>query len=212
MPIWWSSTYVMLDCAEKKRAMTKLLSEKGASLHLALPALEALHKAWSTCSENPKYKPFQEALQQGVAKIHKYYNQSSECDAYIIAMLLYPSQKDSHIKQFWGKVTHAEALKEAERIKKSGKVHGLLQELSSDDESSDDELEELEVDPQLLWLREFYLYLNSPTSVPNNMSIIQWWGAPPSSALELALEELDDRDEGGCDDNIILSGESDVED
>lgn len=36
--------------------------------------------------------------------------------------------------------------------------------------------------------------------------------APPSSAVELALEELDDREEGGCDDNIILSGESDVED
>ncbi|KAG2067668.1 hypothetical protein BDR04DRAFT_1158793 [Suillus decipiens] len=122
MPIWWPSTYVMLDCAEKKRAyvdtfvyelslhetnltkyakinqlklhedewacitlFTSLLahadkaqqsfsSDKGASLHLALPALEALHKAWSTCSENPKYKPFQEALQQGVSKIHKYYN------------------------------------------------------------------------------------------------------------------------------------------
>jgi hypothetical protein len=60
--------------------------------------------------------------------------------------------------------------------KKSGKVYGLLQELSSDDKSGDDELEESEVDPQLPWLREFHLYLNSPILVPDNMSIIQWWG------------------------------------
>lgn len=60
--------------------------------------------------------------------------------------------------------------------KKLGKIHGLLQELSSDDESGDEEPEESEVDPQLPWLREFHLYLNSPTLIPNNMSIIQWWG------------------------------------
>ncbi|KAG2366144.1 hypothetical protein BDR07DRAFT_1373844 [Suillus spraguei] len=36
--------------------------------------------------------------------------------------------------------------------------------------------------------------------------------APPSSALELALEGLDDGEEGGCDDIIMLSGKSDVED
>lgn len=60
--------------------------------------------------------------------------------------------------------------------KKLGKIHGLLRELSSDDESGDEEPEESEVDPQLPWLREFHLYLNSPTLVPNNMSIIQWWG------------------------------------
>ncbi|KAG2090918.1 uncharacterized protein F5147DRAFT_780186 [Suillus discolor] len=84
-----------------------------------------------------------------------------------MAMLLDPSQKDSHIKRFWGKETHIDALREAERMfkerhvrlygehgapnsprKKTGKVHLLLRELSSDDESDNGELEESLVDPQ----------------------------------------------------------------
>jgi hypothetical protein len=180
--------------------------------------------------------------------------------------------------------------------KTSGKVHVLLRELSSDEASGDEEEEEeLDVDPLLPWLREFNLYLNSPTLVPDNMSIIRWWGvrssylselnyhlcsftwqvnaqqypvwaslardhlsimatsvsserafsaaaltitkchnhlkgdiveaiqvlrmmyqrdlifreAPPSSAAELALEELDDGEENGDDSNILLSDESD---
>lgn len=63
--------------------------------------------------------------------------------------------------------------------KKTGKVHSLLQELSSDDESDDGELEESLEDPQSPWLKEFHLYLNSATAVPENMSIIQWWGVGP---------------------------------
>jgi len=50
----------------------------------------------------------------------------------------------------------------------------LLRELSSDE--SDNESEEVPVDPDSPWMREFQLYLNTATSVPENMSIIHWWG------------------------------------
>jgi hypothetical protein len=131
--------------------------------------------------------------------------------------VLDPSQKDLHIKRFWGRVKHADALKEAEKMvctmmsffitkmshvgvqfrvrhielygehgaptspkKKTGKVHVLLRELSSDEDSDDGELEESLLDPQSPWLKEFHLYLNSATSVPKSMSIIQWWGVSQS--------------------------------
>jgi hypothetical protein len=61
--------------------------------------------------------------------------------------------------------------------KMTGKIPMLLRELSSDEESDHDgELEESLVDPQSPWLKEFHLYLNSATSVPKSLSIIQWWG------------------------------------
>ena len=46
--------------------------------------------------------------------------------------------------------------------------------MSSDE--SEGELEESPIDPQSPWAREFHLYLNTATSMPESMSIIQWWG------------------------------------
>ncbi|KAG2148168.1 uncharacterized protein EDB93DRAFT_1103831 [Suillus bovinus] len=131
MPIRWSSTYVMLDRAEKKKvldyvkatsqnhadnAQQSFSSDRGPSLQQALPALEALHKAWSSRSANPRYKAFHIALNAAVEKIKQYYDRTSDSEAYIMSMLLDPSQKDTHFKRFWGKTLHAEALDEAERI------------------------------------------------------------------------------------------------
>jgi hypothetical protein len=52
------------------------------------------------------------------------------------------------------------------------KVNALLRELSSDE--SEGELEESPIDPQSPWAREFHLYLNTATLIPESMSIIQW--------------------------------------
>jgi len=67
------------------------------TLHLALPALEALHKAWSTRSARIKYLAFVTALDAGLVKIAEYYNRTAESDAYTFAMLLDPSGKTEHI-------------------------------------------------------------------------------------------------------------------
>jgi hypothetical protein len=51
-------------------------TDQGPTLHLALPALEALWKAWSTRRDREKYADFQDGL-IGVAKISGYYEKSA---------------------------------------------------------------------------------------------------------------------------------------
>ena len=85
-----------------------------------LPALEALHKAWTTQLAYDKYKDFLPALQAGLTKVEEYYDQISDSDTYIFAMccmtllvipyyssqliivVLDPSQKVEHIQKYWG--------------------------------------------------------------------------------------------------------------
>jgi len=137
MPVCWSSTYMMLDRAEKHkqlvdifvyeigrdekdlvkrakldnlklteeewgraklfldllthadRAQQAFSSDQGPSLHLGLPALEALHKAWSSRIERPKYADFKEPLRAAVKKIEDYYDHMADSPAYIMAMCMY---------------------------------------------------------------------------------------------------------------------------
>ena len=71
------------------KAQHAFSSNQGPSLHLALPALKALHKAWSTRASSPKYDPFHEALEAGTAKIDKYYQKTADLDAYTFAMCMF---------------------------------------------------------------------------------------------------------------------------
>lgn len=47
-------------------------SENASTLHLAIPALEALHRAWSSRAEHPKYEHFYSALEARYQKINEY--------------------------------------------------------------------------------------------------------------------------------------------
>ncbi|KIK78160.1 hypothetical protein PAXRUDRAFT_164733, partial [Paxillus rubicundulus Ve08.2h10] len=91
-------------------------SDSSPTLHLALPDLEVLHKAWDSCAIQSKYTVFSTGLDAGVQKISEYYEQTSDPDAYTMVMLLDPSSKDSHSKKYWGSDLHAEALEHAEKI------------------------------------------------------------------------------------------------
>ncbi|KAG1867207.1 hypothetical protein DFJ58DRAFT_838212 [Suillus subalutaceus] len=110
-------------------------SEQGPMLHLALPALESLHSAWSSCSGRIKYLDFAEGLDAGIEKIAKYYEKSSSSDAHIMAMcalffhvhitptdflmtFLDPSQKETHIHKYWGEELLAKAHGHAEEMYK----------------------------------------------------------------------------------------------
>ncbi|KAF8219872.1 hypothetical protein L208DRAFT_1188116, partial [Tricholoma matsutake] len=75
-------------------------SDKGSTLHLALPALEALHKAWTKRAERIKYIDFVPALNAGLVKIAEYYDRTADSDVYTFAMLLDPSQKTEHIRKY----------------------------------------------------------------------------------------------------------------
>ncbi len=55
-------------------------------LHLAIPALEALFKAWDSRRSREKYASFAEALSIGTAKIAEYYDKTGDSDAYIVSM------------------------------------------------------------------------------------------------------------------------------
>ncbi|KAG2122898.1 uncharacterized protein EDB93DRAFT_1259217 [Suillus bovinus] len=60
--------------AHADNAQQSFSSDRGPSLQQALPALEALHKAWSSRSANPRYKAFHIALNAAVEKIKQYYD------------------------------------------------------------------------------------------------------------------------------------------
>jgi hypothetical protein len=65
-------------------------SDNVSTLHLAIPALEALYKAWSSRADRPKYQPFAPAIHAASTKIDKYYERTTESPAYIMSMSMKP--------------------------------------------------------------------------------------------------------------------------
>jgi len=61
-------------------------SDTVPTLHNALPALEALHQAWSSCIGHDKYSDFTDALHTGTEKIGQYYELTANSHAYTMAM------------------------------------------------------------------------------------------------------------------------------
>ena len=61
-------------------------ADRSPSLHDALPAIEALHAAWSKRSVKEKYSPFGGALDAASAKLDEYYTKTAASDAHVMAM------------------------------------------------------------------------------------------------------------------------------
>ncbi|KAF9224153.1 hypothetical protein BS17DRAFT_766779 [Gyrodon lividus] len=166
-------------------------SHKGPTLQHALPALEALHKAWSKHMDAARYEPSQDGLIAATSKIVNYYQHTSDSDAYTLIILLGPSQKDAYFKKYWGAELHAQVLKNLEQLFKEHfiqlygengspslpkkKLPQLLCELSSDEDEATEEGDH-DVDLQSPWLKEFNLYLHSATSIADGLLM-------PSSVL-----------------------------
>ncbi|KAL1939214.1 hypothetical protein VTO73DRAFT_10255 [Trametes versicolor] len=249
-PTRWSSTYVMLDRAERlhehvdqfvyeigsqerdrerrqklldlqlsadewarvKTALSLLAhadnaqqafsSDQGPTLHLGLPALEALHKAWSSRATRSKYAHFESAIDKGLSKVAEYYDKTSSSDVYTLAMILDPSQKKRHLERYWGKELSNQSLKRIEKMYKerylsilavsaddssartsghgsrtaAAKVQRLARELSDDeDDSGSDVAAGLDASTAEPWLVDFNGYLNSPDQLGKH-NIVQWWG------------------------------------
>jgi hypothetical protein len=51
-----------------------------------LPALEALHKAWTTHTNRTEYLDFISPLEARLVKIEEYYDRTADSDAYTFAM------------------------------------------------------------------------------------------------------------------------------
>ncbi|KAG6852135.1 hypothetical protein C0991_002699 [Blastosporella zonata] len=182
-----------------ENAQQAFSTDQGPTLHLAIPALEALHAAWSKCRNQSKYSDFFPALDAAIEKVSEYYNKTSESEVYTFSMLLDPSKKATHLQKYWGQELTKKALTQAEGTYKaryiemygdgrtaaptsqksahSSKLNHLLRELS---DSDDDDIEIKIGTPSAAeqgkpWLRDFHGYLNS-TDILGNMSIVGWWG------------------------------------
>ena len=52
--------------------------DSGTTLHLAIPALETLYKAWSSRAARAKYERFAPALKAAAQKLDGYYEKTTE--------------------------------------------------------------------------------------------------------------------------------------
>jgi len=164
MKVRWSSTYLMLDWAERKKDCVdafvdelrweeqdstkrdkirelKLTSEEWvrvntflgllshadnaqqafssnniSTFHLAIPALEALYRAWSSRADRLKYLPFAPALRAACEKIDEYYEKTTESPAYIMSMILNPKEKMDYFKKHWSVDLQEDVVKCAEEV------------------------------------------------------------------------------------------------
>lgn len=55
-------------------------------MHLALPALEALHKAWTSRVKKAKFAAFEAPLNSAITMIADYYDKTASSDAFIVSM------------------------------------------------------------------------------------------------------------------------------
>lgn len=82
----WLCIHTLLTLLGKsEEAQQSFSSDQGPAVHLALPALKALHKAWYSQSLKANYVDFHVGLEAGVDKISEYYK-STDLDVYIMAM------------------------------------------------------------------------------------------------------------------------------
>ncbi|GBE87281.1 hypothetical protein SCP_1005280 [Sparassis crispa] len=132
----WGHVKSFLDLlAHADNAQQAFSTDQGLTLHLALPTLKALHKAWSSRAECTKYVDFMEALEADIAKIVEYYERFADSETYTIAMraspyhhhsililtlrharstVLDPSEKINYIRKYWNEDLLKEALEHAE--------------------------------------------------------------------------------------------------
>jgi hypothetical protein len=61
-------------------------SENTPTLYHAIPALEALYRAWSSRAARPKYRPFAAALRAACSKVDDYHGKTTQSPAYILSM------------------------------------------------------------------------------------------------------------------------------
>ncbi|KAG1735306.1 uncharacterized protein EDB91DRAFT_1056392, partial [Suillus paluster] len=90
---------IILDANDIKQYFS---SEQQPTLWNAIPAMEEPQTAWESKSENLWFALYKEAIQQGLAKIGKYYSKFDDKPVYILALVLHPYYKLAYITMAWG--------------------------------------------------------------------------------------------------------------
>ncbi|KAG2111385.1 hypothetical protein BD769DRAFT_1674378 [Suillus cothurnatus] len=177
-------------------AQQAFLSELSTTLHLAIPALETLHRTWSSCARRPKYAHFAPALLSAAQKLDKYYEKTTGSPSYVMTMLLDPTGKMLYFKKNWPENLQDDVLNCAERVfkacyhelgqaasmsqpslAKKGKASGLkmfIRETQSSEEDDNDKTVVTHTDPSRSWYASFKNYIDAiETKPPPEMSAIQ---------------------------------------
>ncbi|KAF5314033.1 hypothetical protein D9611_006951 [Ephemerocybe angulata] len=212
MKVRWSSTHAMLQRGYELRkkkildlrlteaewdriaetAQQAFSSETEPTLYNGLPALERLHKAWSSRAGRPKYAAFQPALEAAYEKIATYYSKTDMVDAYTMSMILDPSSKTNHFQKHWGQELELDVRRDAERVFKlrwmdmygttmpppltTSASNSRLDDVPSDDE---DDSTPTSAQPASTadkpWLPEFNAYMDGSDIRPEGQSMVAWW-------------------------------------
>ncbi|KIK18212.1 hypothetical protein PISMIDRAFT_109935 [Pisolithus microcarpus 441] len=70
---WEHVQHLLLLLSYAEKAQHTFSTEQGPMLHTALPALEVLHRAWSSCKDSAKYAEFTGGLEASLTKVNEYY-------------------------------------------------------------------------------------------------------------------------------------------
>ncbi|KAJ7131124.1 ribonuclease H-like domain-containing protein, partial [Mycena epipterygia] len=176
----WDRVNLFLDLlAFAEHSQHQFSSDLKSTLHLALPALEALHAGWTQSAEDPKYSHFKDALEQASEKVDEYYQKTSNSNAYMFAMVLDPAKKLSYFTH-WPDDLQEEALEAMEEMFKQRylQLHGdssatatsvpvtksikprMRRPIVLRDNSNTSITESTHIDPLKPWLDEYQLYFN----------------------------------------------------
>ncbi|KAF6750456.1 hypothetical protein DFP72DRAFT_911254, partial [Ephemerocybe angulata] len=169
-------------------------SETEPTLYNGLPALERLHKSWSSRADRPKYATFKPALEAAYEKIATYYSKTDMVDAYTMSMILDPSSKTNHFQKHWGQDLELEVRRDAERVTSLSFGGWICTETQCppplttsasnsrlDDVLSDDEDDSTTTSTQPAatvdkpWLPEFNAYMDGSDVRPEGQSMVAWW-------------------------------------
>ena len=84
MDVWVNN--ITLTIQDSNRICEAFSAEKRPTLWRALPAIEELQTAWEAKRDNPRFAVYGPAIEDGLAKLNKYYSRFDEKPAYILAL------------------------------------------------------------------------------------------------------------------------------
>jgi hypothetical protein len=80
------ATQLNLMIQDSNRIQQSFSAEKRPTLWRVLPAIEELQTAWEAKRGNPRFAVYKTAIDDGLAKLNKYYSRFDEKPAYVLAL------------------------------------------------------------------------------------------------------------------------------
>jgi hypothetical protein len=104
---------------DTNKVLHRFLTVKYSNIYCAITAFKALQTAWESKLASNRYSVYHNALQDGLEKLHKYYNKFDQKPSFLLALgeslqyllhslltvvpVLHPYFKLEYIKKHWGR-------------------------------------------------------------------------------------------------------------